>query len=290
MIGLTCAIEKEFRAAAACFSGPVEATRDGEFEIILGTVGPVSTVVVRHGTGKAAAAAAAQLVIERYHPLALINFGAAGSLVDDLGVGDVVVSEKLYQGDLGVVHGEGFRHTGAACHHGDEAVFVREYEADPSLIEAARNVAREMPPLDGGTSIRFGPVVSCDQVILSREFREELRRSFDAVVVEMEGASVAHVALMNRCPFLVVRSVSDAVDLDIVGLEEVVRYSGESGAACWSRRAKFFALHPGAIEKMRTLSSGLGLASRNAARVACSIAREFGETHKDSDHRKGAQR
>ncbi len=280
MIGLTCAVDKEFRAAVTCFTGPVEQERSGEFEIILGTVGPVDAVVVRHGTGKAAAAAAAQLIIERYHPLALINFGAAGSLIDDLRVGDVVVAEKLYQGDLGVVHGEGFRHTGAVCHQGDEAVFVREYETGPSLIRAARNVAREMPPLDGGT-IRFGPVVSCDQIILSREFREELHRSFGAMVVEMEGASVAHVALMNRCPFLVVRSVSDAVDLDIVGLEEVFRYSGESGAACWSRRAKFVALHPGAIEKMRTLWSGLGLASRNAARVACSIAREFGATRND---------
>ena len=278
MIGLTCAINQEFQAAVKCLAEPVRRKRSGEFEMTLGTLGSVEVVIIRHGTGKSAAAAAAQLIIERYNPRALINFGAAGSLVDNLRVGDVVVAEKLYQGDVGVVHGEGFRHTGAACHQGDEAVFVREYETDPSLIGAARNVAREMPRLDGGASIRFGPVVSCDQVILSREFREELRRNFDAMVVEMEGASVAHVASMNRCGFLVVRSVSDAVDLDIVGLEEVIRYSGESRAACWSRRAKFIALHPGAIEKMRTLSSGLGLASRNAARVACSIAREFGIT------------
>jgi adenosylhomocysteine nucleosidase len=233
LIGLTCAINQEFQAAVKCLAEPVERKRSGEFEMTLGMLGPVEVVVIRHGTGKVAAAAAAQLVIERYHPLALINFGAAGSLVDDLRVGDVVVAEKLYQGDLGVVHGEGFRHTGAACHHGDEAVFVREYEADPSLIGAARKVARDMSPLDGGASIRFGPVVSCDQVILSREFRDDLRGRFGAIAVEMEGASVAHVASMNRCGFLVVRSVSDAVDLDIVGLEEVIRYSGESGAACW---------------------------------------------------------
>ena len=282
MIGLTCAINQEFQAAVKCLAEPVERKRSGEFEMTLGTVGSVEVVVIRHGTGKVAAAAAAQLAIERYHPRALINFGAAGSLVDDLRVGDVVVAEKLYQGDLGVVHGEGFRHTGAACHTGDEAVFVREYEADPSLIGAARKVAREMLPLDGGASIQFGPVVSCDQVILSREFREELRGRFGAIAVEMEGASVAHVASMNRCGFLVVRSVSDAVDLDIVGLEEVIRYSGESGAACWSRRAKFVALHPGAIEKMRSLSGGLKIASRNAARVACAVAGEFGETREDA--------
>ncbi|MBU4175729.1 MAG: 5'-methylthioadenosine/S-adenosylhomocysteine nucleosidase [Actinobacteria bacterium] len=281
MIGLTCAVNEEFQAAVKCLAEPVERKRSGEFEMAMGTLGSVPVVVIRHGTGKVAAAAAAQLAIERYHPRALINFGAAGSLVDDLRVGDVVVAEKLYQGDLGVVHGEGFRHTGAACHHGDEAVFVREYEADPSLIGAARKVAREMSPLDGGASIQFGPVVSCDQVILSREFREELRGRFGAIAVEMEGASVAHVASMNRCGFLVVRSVSDAVDLDIVGLEEVIRYSGESGAACWSRRAKFVALHPGAIEKMRSLSGGLKIASRNAARVACSVARKFGETRED---------
>ena len=118
MIGITCAIDKEFREAATCLTGLTEQERSGEFEIILGTVGPVNVVVVRHGTGKAAAAAAAQLIIERHHPRALINFGAAGSLVDDLRVGDVVVAEKLYQGDVGVVHGEGFRHTGAACHQG----------------------------------------------------------------------------------------------------------------------------------------------------------------------------
>ena len=281
MIGLTCAIDQEFRAVAAELDGPLERKTYGEFGIIEGSAGDVPLVMVRHGTGKAAAAAAVQLIIERYHPRAVINFGTAGSLVGDLRVGDVVVADKLFQGDVGVVHGGGFGHTGAAYATEKDTVCVREYEPQPALVEAARKVAGEKPELDGGASIRFGTVVTCDQVILSREFREELRVRFDAVVVEMEGASVAHVASMNRCLFLVVRSVSDTVDLDIEGLDEVARYHGESRAACWGRRARFAALHPGAIEKMRSLSGGLKIASRNAARVACAVAGEFGTTRED---------
>lgn len=272
MIGLTCAIGEELRALGERLSNVVEKDAPGEYVLLEGSLGGVRVAVICHGTGKAASAAGVQFLIDRAGPSAIINFGTAGALVDRLSVGDVVVADRLFQGDVGVIYASGFVHTGASVVSGGEALCVREYRTDSSLLEAAIEAGHA---LRGNFAVEAGPVVSRDQVTLCRESREELNDAFGALAVEMEGAAVAHVATMNRCPFAVVRAVSDTLDFELEGLERLLRYAGESSTACWSRRARFVAANPAAAGGIGRLKAGIETASANAAAVACRAASDY---------------
>ena len=59
------------------------------------------------------------------------------------------------------------------------------------------------------------PLVTCDQAVFSNHRRRELFRVFGAVAVDMESGAVAQVAALNRLPFIAIRAVSDAHDLEI---------------------------------------------------------------------------
>lgn len=267
MFGLVCATGEERKAALRLLDEwrPVDLPLDAFLSE--GEFGGSRAALVCAGAGKAQAAAATQFLIDRYSPEVILNFGTAGALAVNLRVGDVVVATSLLHGDIGVVHGEGFGRTGASVMTENGLVCVREYVPDTSFLESAREDLAGLS-LPGGGTVRFEPVVTCDQVVLSREFRDDLRRASGAAVVEMEGASVAQVAVMNHLPFVVIRGVSDTLDFDLVGLEELFRYMGESRASCFSRRARFAAMNPAAMGKVGKLTRGIRKASDNAARVA----------------------
>jgi len=275
VIGILCATKKEYMSFVSKLTPSEEEQRYGGFIVFEGALEQRPVVVACSGIGKVAAGAATQHILDKYHPSILIDFGAAGSLVDDLEVGDVIVAERLYQGDVGVVHGGGYGHMGAAREIDGQMVNVREYKSDPSLVKAARMVVSSNTFSGYQFSVHFKPIVTCDQVVYSREYRAELNRAYGGVAVEMEGAAVAQVASMHGCPFLVVRSISDKLDFDLEGFEKLARYLGESRAACWLRRARFSAVHPGEVLKVGSLLTGLERAYENAALVTYDVAKEF---------------
>ena len=55
-------------------------------------------------------------------------------------------------------------------------------------------------------------IASGDQFISAEEDRERIVSTFGAVCCEMEGAAIAHVAFLNRLPFLIIRAISDGAD------------------------------------------------------------------------------
>jgi adenosylhomocysteine nucleosidase len=63
-----------------------------------------------------------------------------------------------------------------------------------------------------GVNCLIGTVASGDQFIASRERKNFIRDSFDAVCCEMEGAAVGHVCYVNGVPFAVLRAISDSAD------------------------------------------------------------------------------
>lgn len=272
MIGLICATDEEFSQVFPHLGARVADQSAGMFKIVEGTLSGKAIVLSCSGTGKVGAASLTQLIIDRYSPEAIINFGTAGSLVNGLVIGDVIVPEKVFQGDVGVVHGGGF---GSQSINVDKRLaFALEYTPNPSLFSTAQMVARDWVD-SGKNSVYFNPVVTCDQIILSRDARQDLNKSFGAVAVEMESAAAAHVAANFGVPFLTVRSISDTLDSDLEGFQELYQYMGESRAARWWRRAKFSALHPKAISRVPKMIDGIGKASSNSANFICMILGEM---------------
>jgi adenosylhomocysteine nucleosidase len=49
----------------------------------------------------------------------------------------------------------------------------------------------------------------------SNQLKEELREEFDGLCVEMEGAAVGQVAMLNQVAYLVIRSMSDKADSNL---------------------------------------------------------------------------
>lgn len=273
MIGLVCATDEEFSNIYAQLKDEAADHSMGMFRIMEGNISGKKVVLSCSGSGKVAAAALTQLLIDRYRPDAIINFGAASSLVEGLYIGDIVVPEKIFQGDVGVVHSGGFG--GASLVNVDERLAnTLEYSADPSLLGVAQNLVREWEA-NQKFSVYFNPAVTCDQIILSRDAREDLNKSFNAVAVDMESAAAACIAANSNTPFLAVRSISDSLESNIETFQEMYQYMGESKTARWWRKAKFSVLHPREISRVSAFIDGIGKAAANSAGFICKVLEEM---------------
>ena len=92
------------------------------------------------------------------------------------------------------------------------------FAVDPELLAIARKLAGSVPLkscagdacLDRPPQIVVGGNgVSGQAFVDNKEFRLYVRKAFSAAVVDMESAAVAHVAYVNRKPFIAFRSLSD---------------------------------------------------------------------------------
>lgn len=182
------------------------------------------------------AAFTTQLALERFPIRAVLFAGIAGGINPGLQVGDVVVpdqwhhhSEAAYfnprpdgrgyvvdgtfrsRGEnFGFLHPQNVHATRSGL---EEPVEMPSFPADPALLDAARRAVRHLPPLGhAGRTSRVqvgGHGVSGPVFMDHREYREWVRRVWQADCLDMESTAIAQVCWANRVPCLVVRSLSD---------------------------------------------------------------------------------
>jgi adenosylhomocysteine nucleosidase len=191
----------------------------GGFPFRLGRLDGVPVVLVEAGIGKVNTAVVATLLLDHFGCRAVLLTGAAGGLDPALGIGDVVIAERLIQHDYGaLIEGrlKPFR-PGAAPLGEPRDKLSFDLDADLRRALQRRLNGFRLPELPaaatGGAprepAIRFGTVLSGDQFINCEATRKRLFESFAAQAVEMEGAAVAQVAERFGAPCIVVRCVSD---------------------------------------------------------------------------------
>ena len=129
-------------------------------------------VIAKCGVGKVNAAICAQIMITRFQVSHIINTGVAGSLDTRVRIGDLVISTDAVQHDMDV--------TALGC------------GADIGIFE--------------------GRVCSGDQFIASRAQKEDIKKTFDGLCCEMEGAAIAQVCHLNHTPWVILRAISDCAD------------------------------------------------------------------------------
>lgn len=217
VLGATAAEVEPLRLA---LGEPARESRAG-FDIWQGRLGDAEVVLVRSGTGKVWAAAAAQLALDRFQPRCLLMTGACGSLDAAVGVGDVLLAERLVPHDLAWITGagdvrDGVPYTDAVGHSFRLASLV----ADPALLAEAVRAASALhlpaPEADGpARRALLATIASGDQFIASAAKRRWLRETFGAQACEREGLAAAQVALAHGVPFLLVKGASDAADESI---------------------------------------------------------------------------
>lgn len=200
MIGIIGAMHIEIETIKSLMSEK-SARTVGATEYVKGFLKGKEIVVAVCGIGKVAAAMCAQTMIIEYSPDVIINTGVGGSLSTALDIGDIAVAQSLVQHDMDT------------SPLGDPVGFISginviNIPADEKTVDI---LAGCVSKLDGIKALK-GVIASGDQFVASDEKKKFITENFNAIVCEMEGASIAQVCFTNGVPFGVVRAVSDRAD------------------------------------------------------------------------------
>lgn len=200
-IGIIGAMENEVEKLKANMQD-VCVTHKASMDFYEGTLEGKHAVVVRSGIGKVNAAVCAQILIDHFHAELVMNSGIAGSLNNEINIGDVVISTDLIHHDMNAV---AFGYPKGQIPQMDAFSF----ESDRALREIAVRACRKVNP---DISVFEGRIASGDQFVADQETKDFIVNQFGAYAVEMEGAAIAQTAYLNQVPFLVVRAISDKAD------------------------------------------------------------------------------
>ncbi len=99
VIGVVGALKQEIKPLIEAMDD-AEASKWGKRSVYKGMIGARQVVVASCGVGKVKAAACTQHLIDRFSVEAVICTGAAGAINPRLGIGDIVISEKVLQHDF----------------------------------------------------------------------------------------------------------------------------------------------------------------------------------------------
>lgn len=196
LIGIIGAMSEEVQAIKAEMK-VLDERYKAQMHFIQGDLWGKEIVVVVSGVGKVNAAICTQILIDDFNVDFVINVGVAGGVSEDVAPGDVVIGTSLIQHDMDTtMFGERLGQI--------PRMDTFDFKSDARLVESAKkaNLGQE-------TKIVEGVIVTGDQFISSPEKAKFLVETFDAKATEMEGASIAHTAYLNKKPFIVIRSISD---------------------------------------------------------------------------------
>lgn len=200
-IGIIGAMELEVEE----LKSKMEITRKEErasMEFLEGMLNGTDVVIVRSGIGKVNAALCTQILCDVFEVTHIINTGVAGSLKNEINIGDIVVSTDALHHDVDVrVFGYPL---GEVPQMGCLA-----FPADEKLSALAVECCKEVNP---DISVYNGRIASGDQFISDKKVKEHIITNFGGFCVEMEGASIAHAAYLNHVPFVIIRAISDKAD------------------------------------------------------------------------------
>lgn len=156
-------------------------------------------ILVEGGIGKVNSARSAQILIDNLEVEYIINIGVAGSVSKKLDICDIVLGEKLVQHDFDIT---------AFNHEKGYIPNVGTYiNSDEFLLTIANEVG-----IENNLPIKRGVIASGDIFCTKLDMANKINTKFNALCVEMEGASIAQVCFLSHIPFLIIRSISDSLN------------------------------------------------------------------------------
>ena len=162
------------------------------------------------GMGKANAAHAVTILIEKFSPSCIINFGIGGGYPSSgLEVGDIAVALKEVYADEGVLLKDGLHSlevTGIPLLKIRGRRYFNEFPVDKGLSRLAVKASASIAHCGSGV---FLTVSACTG---TRKRAGELIGKFDPLCENMEGAAIAHICRLYGIPFVEMRGISNFVD------------------------------------------------------------------------------
>lgn len=168
----------------------------------IGTLYNKPVVVVFSHWGKVASAMTTLELINRYQVERLIFTGVAGSIDQQVNIGDLVHATELIQHDMDasplypkfvipLINKKSF-------------VTFKDTKWDKALIETSNEL---------DVKVHRGLILSGDQFISKQTQIAPLKKALpEALAIEMEGAAVAQVCFEYKIPFNILRIISDKAD------------------------------------------------------------------------------
>ena len=214
-IGIIAALDCEMTEFCRDF-GAVESKYYGIYE---GKCENHDVYICLAGVGKVNAAANTQRLIDLFGVDYVINSGVAGCTCRHLGVCDVVVSSTLTYHDFYPIEVLDKYAPGTSVSKADDKLVLLANEACGKIA-------------DNKFKYDTGMIVTGDLFVEDSKVVEKLRNEYNAFCTEMEGAAVAHVCVLNKVPFVVIRAMSDNAD-------ESANMSFDEMSAIAAKRASF---------------------------------------------------
>lgn len=154
----------------------------------------LDVTLARGGLGKV------QFAIQTQHLLdtcsdwdLIICAGAAGALVDEVRVGDIVVATTTVEHDYNNKFNERA---------------LPKFDGAPAAIAEFKSVSHSTDTF----SVHFGPIASGDEDVVETERKRMLHESTGALAVAWEGAGGAKACAFSGAPFVEIRGVTDTAD------------------------------------------------------------------------------
>ena len=153
-------------------------------------------ILTESGVGKVNSARCTQILIDNMDVDMIINIGVAGGISDKLKVCDIVIGEKLVQHDFDIT---AFNHEKGYIPN--VGVYI---DSDTYLVNIAKECIKNKK-----YNVVSGIIASGDIFCTESWMSQKINTKFNALCVEMEGASIAQVCYLSNVPFVVIRSISD---------------------------------------------------------------------------------
>ena len=190
--------------------------RSSPEEFYSGKIGKNNIIHAISGMGKTNASHAATLLIERFSPRIIINFGIGGAYPSsDLRVGDVAIADKEIYGDEGLWLKDGFHtvdSTGIPFLKKGRRKYFNEFPLHPPIPPSVASRTDLARGGGRGVKIKSGAFVTVSASTGTNKRAKELEKRFNAICENMEGAAVAHVCAIYGIPMIEVRGISNIVE------------------------------------------------------------------------------
>ena len=200
-VGIIGAMEQEVARLKEVMENVSITTRAG-MDFYEGILEGKKVVVVQSGIGKVNAGMCTQILVDLFQVEAVINTGIAGSLNNDINIGDIVLSTDVLHHDMDA---PGFGYPKGQI----PGMKVFSFVANAALRETAVRVCQKVNP---DIQVFEGRIVSGDQFVARAEVKNEIIKEFAGYCTEMEGAGIAHAAYLNKVSYVIIRAISDKAD------------------------------------------------------------------------------
>lgn len=167
-----------------------------------------SFVFTHCGVGKVNAAHSATLMLENYDVDLMILFGIGGGY-KGARIGDIAVAQSENYAEEGILTEDGWKSMEFIGFPllKNEKEYFNSFQMDSELSQLAVKVSGDL-----GFNVAYGNFITVSQCSGTMESGELLKKRFDGICENMEGAAVAHICAMYGIPVVEIRGISNIIE------------------------------------------------------------------------------